>query len=40
MGYHNCGGKLKAAKYYLENKGSLKENANNKYKTLSEEEKK
>ena len=30
--YHNCSGKEEAAKYYLENRGVLKENANNKYK--------
>ena len=37
--YHNCGGKEKYAKYYIENKGFLKENANNKHRNLSEEEK-
>ena len=37
--YHNCGGKEKAAKYYLENSRILWENAKNKYKSLSEEEK-
>ena len=26
--YHNCGGKEKAAKYYLENKDFIKEKAN------------
>ena len=38
--YHNCGGKGKAAKYYLQNNDVIKEKANNKYKNLSEEEKK
>ena len=37
--YYNGGGKEKTAKYYLENKKVLKENANNKYKNFSEEEK-
>ena len=37
--YHNCGGKEKAAKYYIENKEVLKENAKNKYRNLLEEEK-
>ena len=37
--YLNCGGKEKAAEYYLANKDVLKENANKKYKSLSEEEK-
>ena len=37
--YHQCGGKEKAAKYYLENKGILKEKAKNEYKDLSEKEK-
>ena len=32
--YHNCGGKEKAAKYYLENKDAIKENANNKCRSL------
>ena len=38
-GVHNCGGKEKAAKYYIVNKYVLKENANKKYKNLLEEEK-
>ena len=37
--YHNCVGKGKVAKYYIRNKDVLKENANNKYKILSKEEK-
>ena len=37
--YHNCGGKEKAAEYYLANKYAIKEKANNKYNNLSEEEK-
>ena len=37
--YHNCGGKEKADKYYLENKEDLKENVRNRYRNLSEEEK-
>ena len=37
--YHNCGGKEKAAEYYLENTDVIKEKANNKYRSLSEEEK-
>ena len=37
--YHQCGGKEKAAKYYLENKGILKEKAKNEYKDLSEKAK-
>ena len=37
--YHNCRGKEKAAEYYPENKDSIKEKANKKYKNLSEEEK-
>ena len=36
--YHNGGGK-KAAEYYLKNRGVLEENANDKYRSLSEEEK-
>ena len=28
--YHNCGGKEKAAEYYLRNKDAIKEKANNK----------
>ena len=38
--YHYFGGKEKAAKYYIRNKEVLKENAKNKQKNLSEEEKK
>ena len=37
--YHNCGGKEKAAEYYLHNKYVVKEKTN-KHKNLSEEEKK
>ena len=37
--YHNCDGKEKAAVYYLENSGVLKEKAKNTYKSLSEKEK-
>ena len=37
--YRNCGGKEKAAEYYLANKYAIKEKANNKYNNLSEEEK-
>ena len=37
--YHDCDGKEKAAKYYLENRGVLKEKTNNKYRNSSEEEK-
>ena len=37
--YHDCGGKEKAAKYYLENEEALKEKARNKYRNLSKEEK-
>ena len=37
--YHNFGGKEKAAKYYIRNKEVLKENAINKNRNLSEEEK-
>ena len=36
---HNCGGKEKAAKYYVKNKDVIKEKANNKYRKLSEEQK-
>ena len=35
----NSGGEEKSAEYYLENKYVLKKNLNNKYKTLSKEEK-
>ena len=37
--YHNCGGKEKAAEYYLEHKDVSKKKAKKKYKNLSEEEK-
>ena len=37
--YHYGGGKEKAAKYHIENKEVLRENAKNKYRNLSEEEK-
>ena len=37
--YQNKGGKEKAAKYYQDNKKIIKENARNKYKNLTEEEK-
>ena len=36
--YHNCGGKEKAAEYYLENSGVLKEKAKNKCGRFSEEQ--
>ena len=35
--YHSCGGKEKAAEYYLANKDVIKEKSNSKYKNLSEE---
>ena len=35
--YHNGGGKEKAPEYYLKNKGVIKEEANNRYRSLSEE---
>ena len=38
--HHNCGGKEKTAEFYNANKNVIKEKANNKYKNLSEEEKK
>ena len=38
--YHNYGCKEKAAKFYIDNKKVLKENANNKYIDLSDDEKK
>ena len=38
--YHNCRGKEKPAKYYLENEDILRENTRNRYKNLSEEEEK
>ena len=34
--YHNCGGKEKAAGYYIANKDLIKEKANNRYKNLLE----
>ena len=37
--YHNCGGKERAADYYIDNKDALKESANNKYINLSVEKK-
>ena len=37
--YDNDGGKEKTTKYYRDNKDVLKENARNKYKNLTEEEK-
>ena len=37
--YRNYGCKEKAAKFYIDNKKVLKENANNKYKDLSDDEK-
>ena len=37
--YSNCGSKEKAALYYLENKGALKENAKIKYRNLPEQTK-
>ena len=37
--YHNNGGKVKFAKYYLDNKDVLNEKAKNVYRNLSEEEK-
>ena len=37
--YHNCGGKGKTEEYYLVNKDTINEKANNKYKDLSEEQK-
>ena len=37
--YYNYGGKENSAEYYLANKDLIKEKANNKYKSLSEEEK-
>ena len=37
--YDNDGGKEKTSKYYRDNKDVLKENARNKYKNLTEEEK-
>ena len=38
--YHNCGGKEKAAEYYLENRVFfLKEQVKHQYRNLSEEQK-
>ena len=37
--YHNCGGKEKSAKYYLQIKDVIKEKSNNKYRNLSGEQK-
>ena len=37
--FHNCGDKEKAAKYYTNNKGVVKEKANNKYRNSSDKEK-
>ena len=38
--YHNCGGKKKAAEYYLQNRDIIKKSKyKNKYKNLSEEDK-
>ena len=37
--YHNCGGKEKAAEFYIQNKEVIKANAANNYRNLSEEEK-
>ena len=37
--YHNCGGKEKAAEYYIASKDVLKEKARNKYRNLPEKEK-
>ena len=37
--YHNCGGKEKATKYYLEDEEVLKENTRNRYRNFSEEKK-
>ena len=37
--YYNCGGKERAAEYYLANKDVIKEKENNRYKNLSEEQK-
>ena len=37
--YQNGGDKEKVAEYYIENKESLKENAKNKYRNFSEEQK-
>ena len=37
--YNNCGGREKSDEYYQANKDVLKENAKNRYRDLSEEEK-
>ena len=37
--YHNCGGKEKAAEYYIKNKDVTKEKASNKYRNLSQGQK-
>ena len=37
--YHNCGGKEKSAEFYQTKEDVIKEKANNKYKSLTEEEK-
>ena len=37
--YHNKGGKEKAAKYYMQNREFLKEDARNKYRSLTEKQK-
>ena len=37
--YHNCGGKEKAADYYLQNKDTIKQRPNNRFKNLTEERK-
>ena len=39
MSYHNCGRKEKVTRYYIKNKEVFKENVNNKYRILFEEEK-
>ena len=38
-GYHSCGGKEKAGKYYIKNKGVLIESVRNKHRNLSKEKK-
>ena len=38
--YHNKGDKQKAGEYYRKNKEAIKEKAKNKYKNVTEEEKK
>ena len=37
--YHNKGGKQKAAKYYAANQKALRQDAKNKYRNISENEK-